>query len=295
MLSICIPVHNYDITSLLRELGTQAAALNVPYEILVQNDCSSIAIINDSDLETDVIFELAESTINMGRHGSRMLLAEQASYQWLLFLDADVALPTALFLHNYIDKLQAGCPIIYGGVSYNEQEPSKDVALRWFYGRAREMRDVAKRNTDHYQNIISMGFAIKRSKFLKIGESITQGAYGQDILFSALIHKHALAVLHIDNPVTHLGLERNEVYLRKSVTAIISTVAFTKQGLIPSDFRPVQRAFLKLKRFKLVKLFTICMQLTENNLKNKLQAGSSSRLVYLDLLKLYAYCKTMTS
>jgi len=294
MLSICIPVHNYDITSLLRELGTQAAALKVPYEILVQNDCSTSAIVDDKLLEDNNFLNIHNSGTNLGRHGSRMQLAQRAQQDWLLFLDADVALPTTDFLKNYIVQLNGPNTIIYGGICYEEQKPSADITLRWRYGREREMRSVAQRKNDSTQNVCSASFAITRDLFLQLGQEITQAHYGQDILFSALLNKHGIVIKQIENPILHLGLENNAVYVKKSIEAIHTTSTFTKQERIPADFRPVQRAYLKLMHFKMIGLFMMVMKCAEKGLTRKLESGSGS-LIYLDLLKLYAYCKTMRS
>ena len=40
MLSICIPVYNFDVTELVKALNSQAEELHVSYEILVIDDAS---------------------------------------------------------------------------------------------------------------------------------------------------------------------------------------------------------------------------------------------------------------
>ncbi len=290
MLSICIPVYDYNITSLINELRKQLESLNVSYEILVHNDASSIEIIDNDTIDSKIKLTITRSASKLGRHHSRVQLAKDATYNWILFLDADVAIPSPTFIQDYISVMKAGHPIVYGGVCYHKERPHNDMALRWYYGRAREKRSVARREMDAYQSIISMGFAIEKQLFLKIAGTITTTVYGQDILFSAFINKNKYPIKHIDNPVVHLGLEKNQAYLTKSLQAVDATAAFTKERLIPADFRPVQRAYLKLKRFKVVHVFVVLLSFLEPRLTKSL-LKKPNNLMYLDLLKLYAYCK----
>ena len=52
-LSILIPVYNWDCTRLDRDLHFQGLTLDIPYEIIVADDCSTLmrtAVISDSSI-----------------------------------------------------------------------------------------------------------------------------------------------------------------------------------------------------------------------------------------------------
>ena len=52
MLSVLIPTYNYNCFSLVLELKKQADGLNFDYEIIVQDDCSSLYIEENSKINS---------------------------------------------------------------------------------------------------------------------------------------------------------------------------------------------------------------------------------------------------
>ena len=87
MISICIPVYNFNITSLVNELSNQVNSLNIPCEIIVIDDCSeNFKRINKIECEKHTYIELSE---NIGRARIRNLFLKYAKYEYLLFLDCD--------------------------------------------------------------------------------------------------------------------------------------------------------------------------------------------------------------
>lgn len=291
MLSICIPVFNVDITNLLVAVHNQCKALTIPYEVLVHNDLSTIEIYSDNAV-INCIFEVTEETMKQGSHGSRALLADTAKYKYLLFLDADVALPHDNFIQNYVDAISTETQLIYGGVIYESIKPEKDKILRWKYGRTRESRTVIERQADLYQNIISMAFLVRKKIFKKIDKAISGNFYGLDILFSAILNDHKFQIHHINNPVVHLGLENNSLYYNKSLRAVESTAIFTKKGMIPADFRPMQRAYIKIKKYRLIWAFQIFIFALKSILVKNILSNDPSLRAF-DILKLDYYIKQL--
>ena len=90
MLSILIPVYNYDCSELVAALDKQAVRLNINYEILVADDASEESfrqrnrVINERP--NCRYIELSE---NVGRSRIRNILASEAQYGYLLFMDCD--------------------------------------------------------------------------------------------------------------------------------------------------------------------------------------------------------------
>jgi len=103
MLSILIPVYNYNIVNLVTELHKQAVSAAIPFEIIVLDDGSS-ELLRDQNKDVanlpDVqFFELEK---NIGRSGIRNRLVEMAKYSTLLFMDCDSEVPSEKYIENYL-------------------------------------------------------------------------------------------------------------------------------------------------------------------------------------------------
>jgi len=145
VLSILIPVYNYDVVSLVKKLHEQAMELNISFEIICLDDASNLFTNENQQINQfhNGSFVILEK--NIGRSAIRNLLAEKAAYQNLLFLDADTFPVHENFLLNYISKIDNREKIIYGGILYEKSKPSKEKLLRWIYGAKREALSVFDR------------------------------------------------------------------------------------------------------------------------------------------------------
>src|ERR1044071_5613337 len=107
MLSILIPVYNFDVTGLAASL--QASETNIPFEIICLDDGSApmFKAINKkiAGLENIIYEELPQ---NIGRSKIRNLLAERAKYEYLLFLDCDSTAVSGRFLSSYVSNVKSG-------------------------------------------------------------------------------------------------------------------------------------------------------------------------------------------
>ncbi len=225
MISILIPIYNYNISSLLEVLRTQLNLLKIPYEVICREDAStkfvkenSVAIAKNAHAKHII------SKKNKGRITTRQLLANTAAYDWLLFLDADVIPKNDNFIEYYKAFLDSDYDAIYGGYYYHPKAPEKEFSLRWYYGRKYEQVDAKKCNTYPYKIMISGNFMIRKSVFLKINNKIENEGYGYDNYFGALMKLHNIKVFHINNEVFHNGLDTNIVFLNK-VEKAVETVA----------------------------------------------------------------------
>lgn len=284
MISICIPVYNYDCNPLVEQLIQQCKESQEFTEILIYDDYSttSYPIENKSSL-----IQCFKGTQNKGSVLSRQFLAGKATNKWLLFLDADLQLPSTLFLENYRKALENKSSLYYGGVTYQKETPSADKTLRWKYGHQRETRKPQTQE-ELYNYFVSCSFLIHKETFNSIFSKTDIKGYGQDIFISLLLKKQDVKVRFINNPVIHLGLESNDTYLRKSLKGIETSYHAEKAGWIPNDFRPVQRAYIKIKKTGMLNLFLKLMEKKKESLEKNLLSGKP-KLIYLDFLKLYHY------
>lgn len=288
MLSICIPTYNHNITSLVTEVIDQCDSLDIVYEIQVLNDGSSIpesAILEKAVIKNPKInYHL--NTNNLGRTATRNLLAQNASYDWLLFLDADVKLYDKSFISSYINAITDDYEIIFGGVTYQRKPPKTENMLRWRYGSKRETKAAKERaKTPHF--IISQNLLVKKRIFQTLND-LDENRYGLDNYFSNQIKKLRIPILHIDNPVVHLGLENSSSFLKKGILAAKTLAYLELEGKIESDLTPLQRAYYKLKANHSTAILTTIVKYNISNIEKNLKGSNPSLKIY-DIYRLYHY------
>lgn len=292
MISILIPTYNHNALSLVKELSNQAQSIEVPFEIIVLDDCSS----NKTTIEENKLINnypscsFNESTVNNGRTFTRNILARNAKYDWLLFLDADVTPVRVSFLKNYIIEIQKSAfEVIIGGCAYETKKPHKEQILRYLYGKKREEKSADLRNEFPHKHIFSGNILIKKDTFLKHNYPHKQNIYGLDNYFAFQLFTNKIAVKHIENPVYHLGLEENEVFFRKSINSIQSRIEILKNEPQIEKFDTVLKHYFFFKNTKLNKVVSFIFKLTEPFLKRKILSSKPSIFAF-DLYRLGYLC-----
>ena len=288
MISILIPTYNYNVSPLVQKLLNQASDVNHPVEILVFDDGSESFRDENEKLgqAKEVTYRYFEE--NLGRSTMRHKLAENAVNNLLLFLDADVLPASTDFLIKYLEAAKGKEKVVCGGVTYEAKPPRRDKMLRYAYGIERETKSAAIRSKDPHI-IVTANMLIEKELFLRINEDLTN-FYGEDLLISCNLKKLDEDVLHIDNPVLHLGLENSEDFIEKAKSAIRNIVRLENEGKIGSDFISLQRAYIKLKRWGGLGLFRWMMK----QMRAKMQANALSNrpsIFYFNLLRLSYYAE----
>ena len=204
MISILIPIYNWDTTTLINSLVKQGNSINVPYEIIAIDDFSNSEHddFNFSMNHYDFV-KVYRNEKNLGRSKTRNLLAEKAQYNWLLFVDADSFVEDK-FLVNYVKEIQKGeADVICGGTIYSAIPPSKiEYKLHWNYGTKREVKSAKQRNELGFNSFASNNFAINSLTFAtnQFDESLTE--YGhEDTLLGKQLERSGAKIFHINNPV----------------------------------------------------------------------------------------------
>jgi len=290
MLSILIPTYNYDITNLVNQVHKQCINAKIKFEIIYYDDNSEKFTYEnkrtiDSLNNTRIIF----SKINLGRIEARQILADEAKYNWLLFLDADVIPKSDKFIEHYINKMTSNYDGIYGGFAYTKESPNDDSILRWKYGRKFEEVDATKRNLKPYQLIISANFIIKKAAFNKINSKINRKSYGLDNYFAALLKQNKMKVLHINNEVLHFGLENSQTYLNKVEECIITLLWLYNGKKMFEHNNKLLSVFIKVKRFKLNYLINNLYSIFSSSIKRNL-ISSNPNMFLLQFYKILYIC-----
>jgi glycosyltransferase involved in cell wall biosynthesis len=218
MLSILIPVYNYNAVNLVHQLHKQVTQAGIPFEILLLDDNSD----NTCKRENLILGTLSHTTLfelptKAGRSIARNYLAGQAQYDYFLFIDCDSEPIDDLFIKRYIPYCQYKDVVVCGGTAYKQQRPCCNTRLRWVYGMKCETKSANQRNKNSNAKFSTFNFLISKDLFLSIRFNELLKNYGhEDTLFGLELQKRNYAVIHIDNPLYHIGIDTNEVYLEKT-------------------------------------------------------------------------------
>lgn len=290
MLSVLIPTYNYNITELIKQLLSQLNQVRFKYEIIVLDDASTdnnIIVANNAFCKNPPCIYHSNPE-NLGRTATRQTLANMAKFNYLLFLDADV-LPKN---DNFIDQFNISeqtADVVFGGITYSQKPPDCTKILRWKYGKAREAKTIKEREQMPYLSIISQCILIKKQLFQQ-ANNFYKNVYGVDVLFAQNLEKLKATVIHIDNPIIHLGLEDNKAFISKTIKGLHSLYKFETSGKIPDNYRPIQKAYKWLHRYELNSFYISLIKLIEGAVLKNLNSNNPSLLLF-DFYRLYIYAK----
>ena len=289
MISVLIPIYNFNVAKLVKDLHAQLTYANVDFEIILGDDASTELHGNEklTKLQGITYFSLPE---NIGRAKMRNLLVEKANFPFLLFLDCDAAVLYSTYINNYLVEISRNLkPVcIIGGVAYRQQKPNPKYYLRWFYGKKRETTDADFRNKKPYKSFTSFNAVFSKSifEYVKFDESFS--TYGnEDTFFGNQLRNANVPVIHINNALFHDGLDTNEDYLKKVETSIDNLIALLKANKIDATFVSENRllaTYFKCKKLKITPLLRVYYKKNLSNIKKKLLRKPS--VFSLDLYKL---------
>lgn len=247
MISICLPVYNFDVNELTEDLLRQAREYNIDIEILVFDDASlSYYKRRNSGMAANRNIQYLEFDQNLGRSKIRNRLADFAKGNWLLFLDCDMVPDSPQFLRNYNSAI-GEASVICGGIGYGPKPFKNELLLRWKYGVYRESKVAARRQVIPYASFLSGNFMIRKDVFNEIRFNEEISGYGhEDTLFGLDLKKHNVPILHINNPCIHLGIEPCFDYLQKTEHSIVNLVRLLR--IVPDQWKDLRKN-IKLLRF----------------------------------------------
>jgi GT2 family glycosyltransferase len=287
MISICIPVYNFDVKKLVNELNRQGDDSGVPYEIVLIDDCSNdeFRLLNQPVFELNKFIQLSR---NVGRARIRNLFPEHARYDKLLFLDCDSCIVSGDFLKNYIKAVRDnGSPVICGGRIYSSDIPPRNMKLRWKYGFLRESQPPTVRQSSSFRYFMTNNFLIDRAIITRIrfDERLVEYGY-EDTLFGYRLMKMGISVKHIDNPVLHSCTEDNAEFLIKTEESINNLVQISGYINNEDGFVSNVKILSVFHRIGKLGLTTITRQ-TINAFKPLLKGILSRGYIWLWMFDLY--------
>jgi glycosyltransferase involved in cell wall biosynthesis len=293
MLSICIPIYNYDVTRFVQDLHRQAEKIARPFEILLMDDASEekYGILNQTiDLKHVRYLPLEK---NIGRARIRNRLAQEAQYPYLLFMDCDSAVSSDFYIENYLPYCEPQT-ICYGGRKYADKKPDYNTYLRWKYGVERECftAEVRKKHPNH--SFFSNNFLIHKPLFEKVKFNENLEGYGhEDTFFGLELLGKGIVIQHIDNQLIHIGLESASDFLEKTENGLVNLL---KMEEMLRENKPeyighsnLVKSKIALQKGHLIGLAAALFKFTQTFMKKNL-LGKNPSLRIFDLYKLGLLC-----
>ena len=290
-LSILVPVYNYPCLPLITALHQQAKAIDgLLYEIIVVEDGSNLleTIHVNSQIETLTHCRYIIRKDNIGRASIRNFLAQEALYDWLLFVDSDMKVLSSTFLINYLLTSLTDM-VVYGGNSIGSDITTAEHQLKYRYEkRAERTHRPAQRALQSNRSFNTSNFLINRNLMLRVPFNSNIRTYGyEDVLFGKSLLEEGVGISHIANPLGFDHYESNESFLAKIEESLHTLYAFRNELQAYSPIIKVADWLAKMRLTPLVDLFyslfrpVICRNLL----------GSCPSLTLFNIYKLGEYLR----
>ena len=296
MISICIPIYNFDVRPLVNDLTKQIQFI-FEYEIeIILIDDASTEEIQQKNNSLSTLHKYIQLDKNIGRAKIRNLFLNHTSQPYLLFLDCDSSIELNQdFIKNYLNHILNQKPLIsYGGRIYPNNPPSKNQTLSWKYGYYIESKSTKERAINPNKSFQTNNFIIHRNLFQTINFDESIKNYGhEDTIFGIEINKKQIAIQHLENPVLNNHIEDNKQYLLKTELAVQNLNQLVISNKIqPEDYKHINllQFYKKLNQFKLDGLVYKILQSNENKLLENFNSESPN-LKLFNLYKLLLFIK----
>lgn len=291
MLSILIPIYNYNVYPLVAELQKQCLECEIEFEIVCQDDVSSANLNENKAINTLQNCSFSINKINLGRGRNINSIAEKAQFNWLLILDCDVFPTDKYFIKNYINEIDSNkYKIIFGGISYESRTLENQKLLRWVYGNKRESLPVELRQKNPFSSALTSNILIKKEVFLEnpFDNSIIKYGY-EDLCLLSVLESKKIQILHINNPAFHLNLETSNQFLEKTKTSLENlNFIIGAEILNPKDLKII-KIYNLVNKNRLRKFVIFIFNTFEDRIIRNLLSEKPSLLLF-DLYKLGYYC-----
>lgn len=282
-LSICIPVYNEAITTLVTQLSQEIDKLPQQIvEIIVIDDCSAKEYQSlNANIEGIRYIQLEK---NLGRGAIHNQFLAYAKGEFLLFIDSDATVPSN-YVATYLKAINLKTKVIYGGFLCKENL----LSLRNRYSKAREIQPAAYRNRYPYPSFKAVNFLIKKNCFARCLFNPELSNYGYvDYIFAQQLKNQNIAIYHLDNPVYHIDYSTNQAFLTKTEKALTKLYFLYKSPQYQSLVQGVKliKFVRKIQTLHLNKLVLFCYKLIKNQLAYQLINNPKASLRLFDFYKL---------
>lgn len=219
-LSVLIPFLHDDPRRLIQALDREAKALKGQVEVVLLDDGGG-----DDELVHQVIeavealrlpARLIRLVVNEGRSKGRNRLARHARGDRLLFLDSDMLPDAPDFLARYVAVARDQDPAVaFGGFSLAQVERRPEHALHCKLASRSDCAPAAVRGKAPEKYVFTSNLLVRRNLFEAQPFDETFSGWGWEDVEWGIRVAEGHAILHLDNPATHLGLDTAAVIAQK--------------------------------------------------------------------------------
>lgn len=286
MLSILIPVYNYDVRELVDSLILQLDRKEFDWEIRLSDDNSvtSYKASNQNFIDklNSTQISIFNQELNIGNAANRNFLIAEAKFDWILFLDVDTKPVKDNFIDTYVSVMKhTSKDLISGNIVYDRNNPNPKL-LRWKYGVLKEEVDLVERMKNPILHLRGANFAIRKSVVIDSDFPMLKEKYGfVDTRFFLQFESSQVEV--IENPVFHLGLESNLDYFNKVKLGIKNALELIDSDDEFSDNITIVRAY---KKIRFSRLFLNFMYKKTNQKLKKNLLSENPKISFLQIYKL---------
>jgi glycosyltransferase involved in cell wall biosynthesis len=160
--------------------------------------------------------------MNSGRAVIRNVLASEARYPWLLFIDSDMTVCRTDFIERYISTVG---DVVYGGLVIRHTT-RQNLRARYELSRASE-HTLERRRQSPYHDFHTANFMIRRDLMLTHPFDERFSRYGyEDVLLGKTLQMNAIGIEHIDNPLSFEIFESNAAFVSKTEEGLQTLYSF---------------------------------------------------------------------
>ena len=229
-LSILIPCYNCQCVELVKGLVTQCEDIEgLRYEVIVADDGSTdkhLCLLNEELLNLEHVRYITREK-NIGRACIRNFLVQQATYEWVLFVDSDLSIIREDYILSYI-QLDSTFLVAYGGYEVGNENTTN---LRYLYEKdAAPKHTMEQRKLHPYHHLHTANLMMKRTTALTYPFDERFKRYGfEDVLLGKRLQEHDVCIGQINNPLLFDHFETNDSYMEKTEEALQTLYTFRNE------------------------------------------------------------------
>jgi hypothetical protein len=271
---------------LVTELKNQADNLGITFEILVQDDASKKFLEENREINLLQHCSYTLNHTNLGRGNNINLLNNQAKFDYVLIMEADAFPEKKTYLKDLIAAINKETIVLFGGVTYPNQEPDKDKLLRWKYGNERESVSLSERLKNPYHFVFTWNLLLKKEILSKHHFPYNVKDYGyEDVVFIKQLKENKIPIQHFNNMLIHFNSETSIAFLNKTEDAVKTLhQLISNKKLLIEDVK-IGKASKMIQLLHLESLARFLFKKTSSKLIANLTSSRPSLLI-LDLYKL---------
>lgn len=257
-LSILIPCYNCQCVELVKGLVTQCEDIEgLRYEVIVADDGSTdkhLCLLNEELLNLEHVRYITREK-NIGRACIRNFLVQQATYEWVLFVDSDLSIIREDYILSYI-QLDSTFLVAYGSYEVGNENTTN---LRYLYEKdAAPKHTMEQRKLHPYHHLHTANLMMKRTTALTYPFDERFKRYGfEDVLLGKELQEHNVCIAQINNPLLFDHFETNDSYMEKTEEALQTLYTFRNEL---SGFSSLLTLNYHLRRWRLHYLILFIFQ-----------------------------------